>query len=315
MTCLGECGFVQRVEVDLATKVARTIEEPDIKKAADKEMSDSSPRRVRVPLEELQPSFAHPKQVRCLVTGCKRTLFDGGDGMCKPHRGLWLFDGKPPVVEWAAAHAKKPKAVDTAAGPGKRGRPRKVKAEPPPVVTPPPMLRLPARPQPPQRLTELPAPVTMRATDPPELDGEIQMDGLNKQETPMARCEIKGCGEDVKISGLCGKHYQRYAKCGRPELQAWIAAGGPGLRDMKKAGAAGEPSISPPIASARPRGARPPVPAAPVPVTSEDAAGAVHFITFDEPVAAIGVGVMGKYLTIQDVDGLVLKQIPLPRAS
>lgn len=129
-----------------------------------------------------------------------------------------------------------------------------------------------------------------------------RVDPEPRKEPDMAKkkppCTIAGCSNPSQGKGLCPKHYSRWRTAGQPPIEQFIADGGPTKGNRTAA--------SEPAAPARRAGK--PVTETPL-VASADAPPIGKLIEFGEPVDAIAIGRMGRYLTLTTPDGRVLHQV------
>ncbi len=126
-------------------------------------------------------------------------------------------------------------------------------------------------------------------------------------------CVVPGCSNERLGRGLCSIHYGRWTQLDKPngeQLQAWIAAGAPSKREMKKNGGALPPRHA---AKARPRQqpeqVQQPAESAQLPVPAGQGLAAIS-LTFDQPVTGVQLVRTGKFLSVFDSDGRFLQQIP-----
>ncbi len=92
---------------------------------------------------------------------------------------------------------------------------------------------------------------------------------LMPRDTDADTCSIAGCESPPGAGqGLCTIHYQRWGRCGKPDLDQWRRAGGPGAREWRNlmSSSDGGADAAGPSAGALPAAPSPadPVPAAPV---------------------------------------------------
>lgn len=51
--------------------------------------------------------------------------------------------------------------------------------------------------------------------------------GRRKADHNKGPCPVEGCTEPRRHSGMCMRHYQRWVSCGKPDVDTWLALGGP----------------------------------------------------------------------------------------
>ncbi|MGH3287278.1 MAG: tyrosine-type recombinase/integrase [Streptosporangiaceae bacterium] len=64
----------------------------------------------------------------------------------------------------------------------------------------------------------------------PPFTAEVIVPGITDTVLAGRRCTVTGCGRRLQGRGLCGSHYSRWHKAGRPDLAEFTAATGPVVR-------------------------------------------------------------------------------------
>jgi|GEM_PF-6417406 len=157
-------------------------------------------------------------------------------------------------------------------------------------------------------------------------EGPVETD-MAKLMTPDSDplCCVKSCLVAAKKWCLCGKHYQRWLNCGKPDLTLWSDAYGPVsskwldfLDQNTELHRSLSPSPSPPGDGGEADATTEPHPAvadASSPVTFSSGDGAqVDHLTFPVGDADFDAVKIRKYWTLFDADGRVVVQLPIADA-